>query len=117
MESTAGTLLLGVLSVVLHELAHGLTAEQLGCRVKRVVVSWRGIGVVRAKGLPWQNLLIAAAGPAMSLLLAFLLWVDAPMVAWGNLAMGLLCLLQPSQASDGSRIVAALRQMRFLLRA
>jgi hypothetical protein len=112
--SNAMTWALVVVSVLAHELAHGLTAEYLGCRVKRVVVCWRGLGVVRARGLPMQNLLIAAAGPAMSFLLAFLLWVDAPMVAWGNLAFGLLCMLQPNPASDGSKIVTALKQLRWI---
>jgi hypothetical protein len=103
-----------ILCVVLHEVAHALTAENLGLRVNGVVVKWYGIGVRRERGLPWQNLLIAAAGPAMSFLLAFILWEWAPALAKGNLALAILCVLQPNQKSDGHKMLTALKQLHWI---
>jgi len=103
-----------VLCVALHEAAHALTAENLGLRVRRLVFSWRGIGVVHATGQPWQNFLVALAGPAMNLALAFALWPWVPQVALGNLALAGVCLLQPNLKSDGGRALAALKEMKMI---
>lgn len=99
------TVIAVILSVIFHELAHGLTAEWLGLKVKRVTFSWRtGFGVHRERGTPLQNALVAAAGPAMTFLLAWLLWPILPEVAHGNLGFGLVCMFWPSQKSDGFKI-------------
>jgi|SRR6516164_9203289 hypothetical protein len=105
---------MAILCVLLHEAAHALTAENLGLRAREVVVKWYGIGVRRERGLPWQNLLVAAAGPVMSFLLAFILWGWAPDIAKANLALGILCVLQPNKKSDGQKMLTALRQMRWI---
>jgi hypothetical protein len=102
-----------VLCVALHELAHALTAENLGLRVKRVVFGWRGVGVVRAAGEPWQNFLVALAGPAMSALLAWIFWPWVPKIALGNMLFASVCLLQSNPKSDGSRAMCALREMKL----
>ena len=100
--------------MALHEAAHALAAESLGLPVRRLIFSWRGIGVVRAAGRPWQNFLVALAGPAMSLALAFVVWPWVPRVALGNLALAAMCLLQPNPKSDGSRALAALKEMKVI---
>lgn len=93
-----------LLSVAFHEIAHTLTAEWLGLRVKRVTFSFRsGLGVWREPGSPWRNALVAAAGPAMSFLLAWLLWPILPDVAYGNLGFAVFCTFWPSGNVDGPK--------------
>ena len=100
-----------ILSVVLHELAHALAAVSLGLKVKRVTFSLRtGIGVWREPGERWQNALVAAAGPAMTFGLAWMLWVDLPSVAYGNLGFGLFCMFWPGKHSDGYKMFSSLEE-------
>ncbi|MDX9867001.1 MAG: site-2 protease family protein [Kiritimatiellia bacterium] len=66
----AGIVLL--LSVTLHELGHSLTAMAFGCRVRDITLMMMG-GCATLLSVPrkaWQEWLMAAAGPAVSLGLA-----------------------------------------------
>ena len=60
------------LSIVLHELAHSLTSRAFGCRISEIRLSV--LGGCASGEIPhaaWKELLMAAAGPAMSFLLGF----------------------------------------------
>jgi hypothetical protein len=85
-----------VVCIVLHEVAHIVTAMALGVRIKRVGLNWRGPYIVREPGTPLQNMCISLAGPAVN---AFLMLVPALFLV--NLA-----LLVPNlivRGSDGRR--------------
>ena len=60
------------LSIVLHELAHSLTSRAFGCRISEIRLSI--LGGCASGEIPhaaWKELLMAAAGPAMSFVLGF----------------------------------------------
>ena len=60
------------LSIVLHELAHSLTSRAFGCRISEIRLSV--LGGCASGEIPhaaWKELLMAAAGPAMSFLIGF----------------------------------------------
>lgn len=60
------------LSIVLHELAHSLTSRAFGCRISEIRLSI--LGGCASGEIPhaaWKELLMAAAGPAMSFALGF----------------------------------------------
>ena len=60
------------LSIVLHELAHSLTSRAFGCRISEIRMSV--LGGCASGEIPhaaWKELLMAAAGPAMSFLIGF----------------------------------------------
>ena len=60
------------LSIVLHELAHSLTSRSFGCRISEIRLSI--LGGCASGEIPhaaWKELLMAAAGPAMSFLIGF----------------------------------------------
>ena len=60
------------LSIVLHELAHSLTSHSFGCRISEIRLSI--LGGCASGEIPhaaWKELLMAAAGPAMSFLIGF----------------------------------------------
>ena len=60
------------MSIVLHELAHSLTSRAFGCRISEIRLSI--LGGCASGEIPhaaWKELLMAAAGPAMSFLLGF----------------------------------------------
>ncbi len=64
--------LLLAISIVLHELAHSLTSRAFGCRIAGIRLSI--LGGCASGEIPrsaWKELLMAAAGPAMSFLLGF----------------------------------------------
>jgi len=66
----AGVVLL--ISITLHELGHSLVAIAFGCRVRDITLMMLG-GCATMLSMPrkaWQEFLMAAAGPAVSLLLA-----------------------------------------------
>ena len=101
-----------VVCVALHELAHALMAEWVGLTIIAVVWRWPfGVGVKRTQGSPAQHFWIAAAGPMMSLFLAWALWPYMPFVALGNAVFALLSLA-PYSSSDGARMLRAWENWR-----
>jgi Zn-dependent protease len=108
--------------VVLHELGHAVVARQLGVHVTGIELGFLG-GAAKMANLPRtprHELLIAAAGPAVSLMLggAFLglgLALGTPFVA----TLGVINLiiaafnLIPALPMDGGRILRALLVPRF----
>jgi Zn-dependent protease len=115
-------------SVALHELGHSVVAQAFGYRVREIVLLPIG-GVAqlsRAPDQPREELLIAAAGPLVSLLLALVCWplpalaarVGAfPAATWFglmsvlNLVLALFNLI-PCFPMDGGRIFRALMAPR-----
>jgi Zn-dependent protease len=126
----AGVFLL--VSITLHELGHSLTARVFGCRVRDITLMIIG-GRATLENMPskyWQELLVAMAGPAVSLLLglagllapAFLHASGAISASVANLiieSFGLLNLvlfgfnLLPAFPMDGGRILRAALQVRM----
>ncbi len=102
-------MLLGIPAMVLHECGHIAAALACGVRVKRIGLSWVGLHIVRDPGPTWANLGISLAGPLLNLLLAALLRNTLPLFAEVNLIAGLYNLA-PIPHSDGSRILALLRE-------
>lgn len=119
------TAILFFASVVLHELSHSVVARSLGIPITRVTLFLFG-GVAQMEeepGTPRDELAMAVAGPAMSILLAavfFVAWIGlyvagASAVYWAplqylsviNLALGLFNLL-PGFPLDGGRVLRAL---------
>lgn len=109
------------LSVVLHEVGHTVVSRLLGLRVRRIVVFLLG-GVSEIDGeatRPRDEFAIAAAGPAMSFVLAGLCWVASLpaasdsatavllLLAWSNLVIAVFNVL-PGLPLDGGRLVQAL---------
>jgi Zn-dependent protease len=104
-------------SVVLHELGHALVARQLGVHVAGIELGFLG-GAAKMANLPRtprHELMIAAAGPAVSLMLggAFLGIAAAlaspflAMIGWINLVIAGFNLI-PALPMDGGRILRAL---------
>lgn len=101
-----------VVGLLLHELGHALVAQRLGLRVVDITI-WPLVGMARIEGLskrPGLEAPVAAAGPAVNLLLAGSLsllpfgWWS--MGIWLNLVFGLGNLL-PLYPLDGGRILRA----------
>lgn len=121
-----------LLSITLHELGHSLVAIACGCRVRDITLMMLG-GCATMLSMPrkaWQEFLMAAAGPAVSLVLASAgLWLPyhAPalngtlgaflhyQVGWLNMALFVFNLL-PAFPMDGGRILRALLQQFFMTR-
>ncbi|MEY9844724.1 Zn-dependent protease [Streptacidiphilus sp. BW17] len=117
-----GALLL-IASLVLHEVAHGVVARRAGTRVDDMTV-WGLGGVTRIGRLhgPGRELLVALAGPVVSLLLAAATWgagllalnvldwdVPAAVLIWTgvvNLLVAVFNLL-PGAPLDGGRVLQA----------
>ena len=117
--AAAAALLLCV-SVVLHELGHALVARRYGFTVRSIVLfAIGGVTEIDAEHVtPAQELLIAVAGPAVSLLLALLgalVWWYSPSAALSLLALhlsltnGLMAVfnLLPGYPMDGGRVIHA----------
>jgi len=123
----AGVLLMTLVfgSVLLHELGHAVVARRLGVRVSGIELSFFG-GAAKMIQLPrtaTHEVLIAAAGPAVSLLLAgFGLGIGAithsaffSWLGWTNFIIAAFNLI-PALPMDGGRILRALltRKMDFV---
>ena len=109
-------------SVLLHELGHALVARQLGVRVSGIELGFFG-GAAKMVELPRtanHELAIAAAGPAVSLVLAGLglglgAMTHVPLIAWlgwTNLILALFNLI-PALPMDGGRILRAVLARRI----
>ncbi len=119
--------------VVLHELGHALTARRFGIGTRSITLLPIG-GVANIEGMPEnprQEILIALAGPAVSLGIALLLWAGLALtgrldsaqemsVSGGSLLQQLMALnlllavfnLIPAFPMDGGRVLQALLSMR-----
>ena len=104
-------------SIVLHELGHAVVARELGVRVATIELGFFG-GAAQMEAMPRQprhELAIAAAGPAVSLILGgigvglgALTGVGAlALIGWINLVLAGFNLI-PALPMDGGRILRAL---------
>ncbi len=118
-------------SVTFHELGHALTARGFGYRTRDITLSLLG-GCASLTALPrkaWQELLTAAAGPAVSFTISGLCWaalsflpISSQWLAivlvysmYMNLMLGAFNLL-PGFPMDGGRIFRSLARI-FTTRA
>ena len=123
-------------SILLHEYGHALMAAVFGIRAKNITLYPIGgmAGIEKLPKNPRQDLLISAAGPAMSSLLAVVCWFFSAqqnfisfyktftgtingsnfllLLGLVNLALAVLNLL-PAFPMDGGRILRALLAFRF----
>jgi Zn-dependent protease len=114
-----GYALLLALSVLVHELAHGLSARAAGWPASRIVLTlWGGHTQFGAFSPgPGRSLAVALAGPAANFLLALagwlltdalrpypVAWLLADMFVWVNVVVGVFNVL-PGLPLDGGRIV------------
>lgn len=122
-----------LVSIVLHELGHSLVAMAFGCKVRDITLMMIG-GAATLLNMPrkaWQEFLVAAAGPLVSLILGligiygFHPFVHYPSgaptfpffmhyaVGWLNMGLFLFNLL-PAFPMDGGRILRAVLQQFFM---
>ncbi len=103
-------------SVLLHELGHAVVARRLGVRIKEIELHFFG-GAAKMLDMPRcprDEIKIAAAGPAVSLALAAVLYAGATLTGWDglfwpaivNLGIAVFNLL-PALPMDGGRILRA----------
>ncbi len=115
--------------VLLHEFGHVLTARYFGIRTPDITLLPIG-GVVRRQPMPdkpWQELVVALAGPAVNLVLALIFYLFLPpqaefgnLLLWGSPGAALLARLVsvnvtlavfnliPAFPMDGGRVLRAL---------
>jgi len=110
-------------SVIVHELAHAIVARRLGIPIGNITLFLFGgvASIKREPGTPADELKMAAAGPAASVVLSVLfgaiawplpermVWANDLFwfLAWANLILAVFNLL-PAFPSDGGRILRAL---------
>ena len=109
-------------SVLLHELGHALVARKLGVHVSGIELGFFG-GAAKMENMPRtadHELAIAAAGPAVSLMLGGAglglaaithVWLFG-MIGWTNLVIAGFNLI-PALPMDGGRILRALLSKRM----
>ena len=118
-----------LLSIALHELGHSVVAMAFGCKVRDITLMLLGgcATMVTMPRKPWQEFLMALAGPAVSLLLALIglqiiplipglprLVVDVFMIfGYINLVLGVFNLA-PAFPMDGGRILRSFLQHFFM---
>ena len=111
-----------MVSVFLHELAHALVARARGMQVRELALTlWGGHkAFTDTSATPFSSALIAAVGPATNLTLALLAWwgylaqdgvgfvaLLLYVTAYANTAVGVFNLL-PGLPLDGGQVVEAL---------
>jgi Zn-dependent protease len=111
------------LSVALHELGHSLVGMACGYHIREIMLIPLG-GMAKIDSMtrdPRHELVVSAAGPAVSLLLALLCWLlasAAALIGWASLAQILILFaavnavlgifnLIPAFPMDGGRILRA----------
>lgn len=120
--------------VLLHELGHAMAARHYGIRTRDITLMPIG-GLARMECLPaepYQELVVALAGPAVNILLAVVYWGAVnPMtdamnleqlhvggghflhkLVWANVGMAVFNLV-PAFPMDGGRVLRALLAMRL----
>jgi Zn-dependent protease len=103
MEESAKLFFLCLLSVLLHESGHALTAWGLGINVKSFRINIFGCYITRARAADWRHeVLICLAGPAVNLILFF---CTSGFVQMFNLGMVIVNLVAPY--SDGRNALKA----------
>lgn len=126
-----------LVSITLHELGHSLVAMAFGCKVRDITLMMMG-GCASLLSMPrkaWQEFLMAAAGPAVSLVLALAgLLLPNVRSTQGNLVFGsafdrfiffqvgalnaalFIFNLLPAFPMDGGRLLRSLLQQFFMTR-
>ena len=113
MDDLLLILCLYYIAALLHEMAHALVATWCGLRVKGFCFKWGSLAIVRESGGPIANLSVSLAGPALSLLLAWLAWPYLREFAWANLCVG-FCNLLPISGSDGDRAISCMERLGWV---
>jgi Zn-dependent protease len=110
-------------SVLAHELGHSLVAQRLGVKIAEIELHFFG-GAAKMLSMPKKprdEILIAAAGPAVSFALAGLFWGISALGFTGMGIIGLLAAVNvmlgafnliPALPTDGGRILRAALQMK-----
>ena len=113
----SGTLLLALLSALLHEMGHVLAAQLCGLGVKELEFMLFGIKMVLKKPLSLvlikPKLFVLSAGAAVNIILfilfSFLSYKTAALI---NLATAIFNLL-PAKTLDGGRILLEILNLKF----
>ncbi|MEK6371373.1 MAG: site-2 protease family protein [Acidobacteriota bacterium] len=104
------------ISILIHELAHAATIGAFGFGPSAIVLGGiGGVTINQRRAKPWQDLLISAAGPASSLVLAFGLRLVPPphdpffsalipLLVWANIVWGIFNLM-PVGPLDGASML------------
>jgi Zn-dependent protease len=109
--SLAGTMLLGISAMVLHEFGHLATSLMVGIQVQRVGMCMKGMYIVREAGTPMKNLLVSLAGPLTNVALILLFWNVSTTFTLANLCLA-ICNLAPVRGSDGDRVWTCFEQLQ-----
>lgn len=99
-----------IASLLAHEAGHIVLAWMMDARVKSLGFCARGVYIRREPTHDFSDALIAAAGPAVNLLIAAFLWHNPGVLSWLmqlNLILGIGNLV-PIKGTDGRRILETL---------